>query len=164
MVGFYEGYFGGVARDVPFRVAQLTTYELTKNLYLRVKSKRHQQNVAITRRSKATGDKVSPSDTAALTPGEAAFCGAVAGSFSAAITAPLDRIKTLLMTNSAAYGGSVMSCATKIWTEEGIRGLTTGVVPRVVYIAPSVAIFFVAYEMTQQRLQHWQVTKGPKPQ
>jgi hypothetical protein len=99
-------------------------------------------------------------DGLVLTPGEAAFCGAVAGSFSAAITAPLDRIKTLLMTNSAAYGGTVLSCATKIWKEEGIRGLTTGVVPRVIYIAPSVAIFFVAYEMTQQRLQHWQITKS----
>ena len=157
MIGFYEGYFGGVARDVPFRVAQLTTYELTKNLYIRIKRRRQQQqNVAKSRRNKTS--KISSNDVLTLTPVEAAFCGAVAGSFSAAITAPLDRIKTLLMTNSAAYGGSVISCATKIWTEEGIRGLTTGVVPRVVYIAPSVAIFFVAYEMTQQRLQHWQVT------
>jgi solute carrier family 25 (mitochondrial S-adenosylmethionine transporter), member 26 len=162
LIGFYEGYFGGVARDVPFRVAQLTTYELTKNLYIRIKRRRQQQNVASARRSKT--NKISSIDATALTPGEAAFCGAVAGSFSAAITAPLDRIKTLLMTNSAAYGGSVISCAAKIWTEEGIRGLTTGVVPRVVYIAPSVAIFFVAYEMTQQRLQHWQVTTGSKPQ
>lgn len=24
-IGFYEGYLGGIARDVPFRVAQLTT-------------------------------------------------------------------------------------------------------------------------------------------
>ena len=157
LIGFYEGYFGGVARDVPFRVAQLTTYELTKNLYIRIKRRRQQQqNVAKSRRNKTS--KISSNDVLTLTPVEAAFCGAVAGSFSAAITAPLDRIKTLLMTNSAAYGGSVISCATKIWTEEGIRGLTTGVVPRVVYIAPSVAIFFVAYEMTQQRLQHWQVT------
>ena len=37
------------------------------------------------------------------------------------------------------------TCATKIWKEEGVRGLTTGVVPRVLYIAPSVVIFFVAY-------------------
>jgi solute carrier family 25 (mitochondrial S-adenosylmethionine transporter), member 26 len=118
--------------------------------------------VATTRRSKS--NKLPVNDATALTPGEAAFCGAVAGSFSAAITAPLDRIKTLLMTNSAAYGGTVVSCATKIWTEEGIRGLTTGVIPRVVYIAPSVAIFFVAYEMTQQRLLHWQVSTASNTQ
>lgn len=162
IIGFYEGYFGGVARDVPFRVAQLTTYELTKNLYIRIKRQRQEKNPATSRRSKSS--KTPLNGATALTPGEAAFCGAVAGSFSAAITAPLDRIKTLLMTNSAAYGGSVLSCATKIWTEEGIRGLTTGVVPRVIYIAPSVAIFFVAYEMTQQRLQHWQVSTVKTPQ
>ena len=162
LIGFYEGYFGGVARDIPFRVAQLTTYELTKNFYIRIKRQRLQQSTGTVRRIKSSKHPLN--DEMALTPGEAAFCGAVAGSFSAAITAPLDRIKTLLMTNSAAYGGSVMSCATKIWTEQGIRGLTTGVVPRVIYIAPSVAIFFVAYEMTQQRLQHWQVTTISKAQ
>ena len=135
-LGFYEGYFSGITRDVPFRVAQLTTYEVTKNLYLRIKKTRQQSEQ--------------------LTPIEAAMCGAASGSFSAAITAPLDRFKTLLMTDSKAYGGSVAKCAAKIWREEGVRGMVTGVVPRVIYIAPSVVIFFVAYEMTQQRLRHWQ--------
>jgi solute carrier family 25 (mitochondrial S-adenosylmethionine transporter), member 26 len=159
VVGFYEGYWGGVARDVPFRVAQLTTYELTKNLYLRIKQQRQERQRLTTRRSKKLRISIGENSfSALLTPAEAAFCGAIAGSFSAAITAPLDRIKTLLMTNSAAYGGTVASCAAKIWRDEGILGLTTGVVPRVVYIAPSVAIFFVAYEMTQQKLQNWKVT------
>lgn len=165
LIGFYEGYLGGVARDVPFRVAQLTTYELTKNLYLRMKNRRIAGSEERLRRTKVGFfqqrrrlklDKTGAAgNVATLTPAEAAFCGALAGSFSAAITAPLDRIKTLLMTDSAAYGGSVVSCAAKIWRDDGIRGLTTGVLPRVVYIAPSVAIFFVVYEMTQQKLQHW---------
>jgi solute carrier family 25 S-adenosylmethionine transporter 26 len=59
------------------------------------------------------------------------------------------------MTDGAAYGGTVISCVTKILQEEGIRGLTMGMVPRVVYIAPSVAIFFVAYEACQQKLKNW---------
>jgi solute carrier family 25 S-adenosylmethionine transporter 26 len=143
LLGFYEGYLGGISRDVPFRVAQLTTYEVTKNFYLRIKRKRQE-----------TSKESLPN--LELTPAEAAVCGAVAGSFSAAITAPLDRIKTLLMTNSAAYGGSVASCASKIWQEEGLPGFVTGVVPRVTYIAPSVVIFFIAYEQVQQKLKHWQ--------
>jgi solute carrier family 25 (mitochondrial S-adenosylmethionine transporter), member 26 len=156
-IGFYEGYLGGIARDVPFRVAQLTTYEVTKNLYLRLKQRRRSRlSSSPARRGKTSKSSVDDNFPAQLSPGEAAFCGAVAGSFSAAITAPLDRIKTLLMTDSAAYGGTVLSCAAKIWRDDGLRGLTTGVVPRVVYIAPSVAIFFVAYEMTQQKLQNWQ--------
>ena len=134
--GFYEGYFGGLARDIPFRVAQLTSYEITKNFYLRMKQK----------------NKKSSSDSNSLQPVEAAACGAIAGSFSAAITAPLDRIKTLLMTDSAAYGGSVASCLSKIWREEGVSGLCQGMVPRVTYIAPSVVIFFIVYEQVQQRM------------
>lgn len=134
--GLYQGYWGGVARDVPFRVAQLTSYEVTKNLYLRLKQKR-------------VSTTAQPVELSAV---DAAVCGAIAGTFSAAVTTPLDRIKTLLMTDSAAYGGTVGSCASKIWQDEGIRGFCVGMVPRVVYIAPSVVIFFVAYEKVQQRL------------
>ena len=149
LVGFYEGYFGGVSRDVPFRVAQLTTYELTKNVYLGFKARS-----ANSKSRKGRASKTLKADLN-LTPIEAAVCGAVCGTFSAAVTTPLDRIKTLLMTDSNAYGGTVLSCVSKIWKEEGLKGFTVGVVPRVVYIAPSVAIFFIAYEEVQQRLDHW---------
>jgi len=133
--GFYQGYTGALARDVPFRVAQLTSYEVTKNFYLGMK------------RARKGDDKVE------LSPGEAAICGAVSGTFSSAITCPLDRIKTLLMTNGEAYGGSVTSCVSKIWADEGISGFTQGLVPRVALIAPSVAIFFIVYENVQQRMK-----------
>jgi len=124
-------------RDVPFRVAQLTTFEVTKSIYLQAK------------RSAAT---TADADSISLSAFEAAICGAAAGSFSAAITNPLDRIKTLMMTDTTnAYGGSVVACASKIVKDEGLRGLFAGVVPRVAYIAPSVCIFFVTYELAQQR-------------
>ena len=145
--GFYEGYFGGLARDIPFRVAQLTSYEVTKNFYLRMKARKMKANAFNAKeRDAISAEKLE------LSAGDAALCGAIAGSFSAAITSPLDRIKTLLMTDSAAYGGSVASCVGKIWREEGVRGFGAGLVPRVVYIAPSVAIFFIAYEQVQQKL------------
>jgi solute carrier family 25 S-adenosylmethionine transporter 26 len=149
LAGLYQGYWGGVARDVPFRVAQLTSYEVTKSLYLRLKQRRQDAKRSNIKRN------TNPPLPLQLSSGEAALCGAIAGSFSAAVTSPLDRIKTLLMTNSAAYGGSVSSCAAKIWAEEGLTGFFTGIGPRVIYIAPSVVIFFIAYEQTQQRLQHW---------
>mmetsp|Transcript_11734 Transcript_11734/g.15420 ORF Transcript_11734/g.15420 Transcript_11734/m.15420 type:complete len:333 (-) Transcript_11734:185-1183(-) len=145
LVGLYEGYFGGVARDVPFRVAQLTTFELTKSVALKLKQQRRSQ-----RNEECDNEK-----SLELSPIEAAACGAVAGTISAAVTCPLDRIKTLLMTDSQAYGGTVFSCAAKIWAQDGLAGFTQGLIPRVVYIAPSVVIFFTAYELTQQRLKNW---------
>jgi solute carrier family 25 S-adenosylmethionine transporter 26 len=123
--------------DVPFRVAQLTTFEVTKSLYLQAKRRRSRDV-----------------DSGSLSALEAAACGAAAGSFSAAITNPLDRIKTLMMTDTAnTYGGSVVACASKIVQEDGLSGLFAGVVPRVAYIAPSVCIFFVTYELVQQRMK-----------
>lgn len=133
----YQGFTGGLARDVPFRVAQLTTFEVTKSIYLRAKRSNNKDN-----------------DSIALSPLEAAICGAAAGSFSAAITNPLDRIKTLMMTDTTnAYGGSVVACASKILRDDGIGGLFAGVGPRVGYIAPSVCIFFVTYELVQQKMK-----------
>jgi len=142
--GFYQGYLGGLARDVPFRVAQLTSYEVTKTVYLRIKKSKGVQG----------GASEDDASLVGLSPTDAAICGAMAGSFSSAITTPLDRIKTLLMTDSASagYGNSVASCAAKIWKDEGVSGFFAGIVPRVTYIAPSVAIFFIAYEQVQQRL------------
>lgn len=143
--GFYRGFTGGLARDVPFRVAQLTTFEVVKGVYLAA------------RRGSAGGSDgggSGGSGSASLTTFEAAMCGAAAGTFSAAITSPLDRIRTVLMTDTAgAYGGSVAACASKIVRDEGLPGLFTGVVPRVLCIAPSVCIFFVTYELVQQKMK-----------
>lgn len=151
--GFYKGYTGGLARDVPFRVAQLTTFELTKSIYLRTKTR-------TTTSTTCRGEKVTDTSKQAkvgqepLSALEAAVCGAIAGSFSAAITNPLDRIKTLMMTDvTNMYGGSVLACATQMIRNDGVvRGLFTGVVPRVAYIAPSVCIFFATYEYVQQKM------------
>ena len=132
--------------DVPFRVAQLTTFEVTKNLYLRAKKSRIRRGS-----SSSSGGDGGDVSLSAL---EAAACGAVAGSFSAAITNPLDRIKTLMMTDvTNAYGGSVAACASRIVRDDGLGGLFAGVVPRVAYIAPSVCIFFATYELVQQRMR-----------
>ena len=151
IVGLYEGYFGGITRDVPFRVAQLTTFELAKSAALRLKAMRQERKKATCQAEKE--DDNATTTALELTAFESAICGAISGTFSAAITSPLDRIKTLLMTDSQAYGGTVFSCVTKIWKTEGLAGFATGMIPRVAYIAPSAVIFFVAYEATQQHFK-----------
>jgi solute carrier family 25 (mitochondrial S-adenosylmethionine transporter), member 26 len=143
LLGFYEGYLSALARDIPFRVAQLTTYEYIKDVYLGMKKKR-------------VAKKGSAGAVVELSPAEAALVGAFAGTVAAFVTCPLDRFKTLLVIDSEKWGGTVFSCAAKVWKLEGPRGLLTGVVPRLAYITPSVAIFFVAYEFAQQKLKKWE--------
>lgn len=151
--GFYQGYLGGLSRDIPFRVAQLTTYEATKSLYLRVKQRNlTKKQFQSPNRSYGRGESVVIVE---LSPAEAALCGAIAGTFSAFVTCPLDRIKTLLMVDGAVNGGSVLGCAARILSEEGPAGFMTGIVPRVLYIAPSVTLFFIVYEKVQQQFKHW---------
>jgi Mitochondrial carrier protein len=59
------------------------------------------------------------------------------------------------MTQGTLYDGSVRACVRAVVRHDGIGGLYTGIVPRVAYIVPSVAIFFIAYEFTQQKLRYW---------
>jgi solute carrier family 25 S-adenosylmethionine transporter 26 len=134
--GLYQGFFGLAARDIPFRVCQLTSYEIVKSLYLKSKLNR----------------QPNQSSEASLSPIESAVCGAIAGTFSAAVTTPLDRIKTLMAVNEA--GTTVAACASMILQEDGPMGLMRGLWPRVCYVAPSVTIFFIVYEATQQHLKN----------
>eukprot|EP00957_Ditylum_brightwellii_P060444 4589819-Ditylum_brightwellii.AAC.1 len=97
--GVIKGIWEKRGLDVPFHVAQLTSYEVTKNLYLKVKKQ------WLTAASSGSGEEEDGTELE-LSPVDSAVCGAISGSFSAAITSPLDQIRTLLMTDSGAYGGS----------------------------------------------------------
>jgi len=140
--GLYQGFLGLAARDIPFRVCQLTSYEIVKSIYLK---------------SKASKNKLQEPSEVVLSPVESAICGAIAGTASAAVTTPLDRIKTLMAVSTESSGAStsVFACASMILNEEGPLGLLTGLIPRVTYVAPAVTIFFIVYEATQQRLKSW---------
>ena len=148
LVGFYEGYRSALLRDVPFRMFQLTSFEVTKTHFLEWKETQlnEKNDSAPTTQSPESGKNELDSL-------ESAICGAVAGTFAASVTSPLDRVKTLLMINSDEYGGSIWTCVSQLLNEEGWQNfLLTGLVPRVAYIAPTVMIFFIVYEQTQQFL------------
>ena len=138
--GFYRGYWGGVARDVPFRVGQMCSYEFVKSRYLRRKS-----GLSAGRRTGAARPELSNAEAACL--------GAFAGSFSALATTPLDKVKTCMMT--AQYEGTFWAVAEKILKKEGPGAFMQGAVPRVGLIGPSVAIFFVVYERTKRLVLEW---------
>jgi hypothetical protein len=81
--------------------------------------------------------------------------GGVAGGFAAALTTPMDVIKTMLQTRGSAsdaelrsVNGFIAGCRL-MYRREGLRGFFKGVKPRVVTTIPSTAICWSAYEASK---------------
>ncbi|KAG0344577.1 hypothetical protein BG004_004352 [Podila humilis] len=133
ILGFYRGYFSTVAREIPFSCIQFPLYEYFKKSYAHA-----------TQRS-------------AVDPWEAAVCASIAGGIAAAITTPLDVVKTRVMLSqrnptgvqSSAYYSGISSTFKRILAEEGPRALFSGIGPRVMWISIGGSIFLGAYEKTK---------------
>jgi solute carrier family 25 S-adenosylmethionine transporter 26 len=89
-------------------------------------------------------------------PYESALCGSVSGAFAAAVTTPLDVVKTRLMlgsdVNGVPYKG-MFNTMSRIYTTEGGKALFSGIGPRVMWIAIGGGVFFGMYEFSKSKLQ-----------
>lgn len=155
--GLYRGYGGQIARDVPFRAIQLPTYEIIKNFYMNKYCQVCDNDSSSSSNSSSKGKKKidqSCKDCCYLRPlnsYEATAIGVVAGTFTAAITTPLDVLKTRLQTGTST---GVINTAMALVQKEGVSGMFSGIGPRCLYIGPSCGIFFLAYERTKQILEN----------
>jgi len=126
--GFYTGYGTTVAREIPFSFIQFPIWERMKLLLARYQ-----------------GEEVLPY--------QGALCGSVSGAFAAAVTTPLDVIKTRLMlrldANGEPYRGFT-DCVRRVHAEGGHRAFFKGIVPRTCWIFVGGFFFFGAYEKTKQ--------------
>jgi len=122
--GFYVGYMTTVAREIPFSFIQFPIYEGMKK-------------------------KWSAWQGSEVTTVQSSLCGSVAGGFSAAVTTPLDVIKTRLMLgkdkDGVAYKGAA-DAAKRIHAEGGLGRFFMGVGPRTMWISIGGCVFFGAYE------------------
>lgn len=86
------------------------------------------------------------------------LAGAVAGGFAAALTTPMDVIKTMLQTRGNAHDNELrtvngfMAGCRLLLRREGARGFFKGVGPRVLTTMPSTAICWSAYEASKSVL------------
>lgn len=99
--GLYRGFGSTVIREVPFSFIQLPILEYLKSQY----------------RSKLKNN-------IPLESGEVALCGAIAGGSAAALTTPLDVVKTRIMLaeKTAAENLTVKTVLRQIYRKEGISG------------------------------------------
>lgn len=129
--GLYRGYFSTVMREIPFAFIQYPLWELFKKSW-----------------SNHQGYYVDS--------WQASLCGAVAGGISAGLTTPLDVAKTRIMLadkESSMARGNVIHTLRIVYIEKGIKGLFSGIVPRVTWISIGGAVFFGVYEKAKDLME-----------
>lgn len=121
--GLYRGWSTTILREIPFTVIQFPLYEYLKHV-----------------RAVSQGGNLSPAD--------GAVAGSIAGGVAAALTTPLDVIKTRLMLHKTPIG--VMELVKSIVKEDGYGAFWKGIGPRTMWISAGGAIFLGVYEMVKK--------------
>lgn len=121
----YAGYTTTLVMNVPFHSLYFNCYELL----------RRRLEHATTHADAASTHMIA---------------GAVAGVVAAAVTNPLDVVRTRLQTQNevgraGAYRG-LIHATQRVWCEEGMRGFGRGVVPRMLFHSCSAAVLWTSYE------------------
>ncbi|KAG2594405.1 protein MITOFERRINLIKE 1, chloroplastic-like [Panicum virgatum] len=130
--GLYTGYAATLLRNLPTGVLSYSSFEYLKAFTLK---SRHKES---------------------LTPGESVLCGALAGAISAALTTPLDVVKTRLMTRVGTEGSrTVLGTMREVVAEEGLMGLSRGIGPRVLHSACFAALGYCAFETARLAILQW---------
>ncbi|KAK2724876.1 mitochondrial S-adenosylmethionine carrier protein-like [Artemia franciscana] len=127
-IGFYRGYLSTVVREIPFSLIQFPLWEYLKQQWGAKKGQ-------------------------LLDPWEAGICGALAGGTAAALTTPLDVAKTriiLAKKDSVMAKSNIASVLQYVYRSSGVKGLFSGMVPRVLWISIGGAIFLGVFEKAKQ--------------
>lgn len=122
--GLYRGWSTTIMREIPFTIIQFPLYEYLKSV-----------------RAKQQG-------LPEVAPIEGAICGSFAGGVAAALTTPLDVIKTRLMLHKTPIG--VTTLVRNIIAEDGYKAFWKGIGPRTMWISAGGAIFLGVYELVKK--------------
>nr|CDP93622.1 Bm3015, isoform b [Brugia malayi] len=133
-IGFYQGFFSTVFREIPFSLIEFPLWEFLKQEVARM-------DLFVTFASPTYF--VPWIRRRQCTPLESAACGSVSGSIAAAMTTPFDVVKTRIMLSENSSRPGIATTLAKIWTTSGYRGLYAGVLPRSVWMGIGGFVFFV---------------------
>uniref|UniRef100_A0A1L8E0X7 Putative mitochondrial solute carrier protein n=1 Tax=Nyssomyia neivai TaxID=330878 RepID=A0A1L8E0X7_9DIPT len=121
MKAFYRSYSTQLVMNLPYQAIHFCTYEFFQNML----NEDHRYN-----------------------PPVHMFAGGAAGAAAAALTTPLDVVKTLLNTQETSVGRTkgMADAMKKIYERAGPLGFFKGLMPRVLYSMPATAICWSTYE------------------
>lgn len=123
--GLYRGWNTTLMREIPFTVIQFPLYERLKKVW-------------------------SAYDNTELSLLKGAICGSIAGGTAAALTTPLDVIKTRIMLHSERI--AVSTLVKQMLHEEGPKVFLNGIGPRTCWVSAGGAIFLGCYELVHTNL------------
>jgi len=142
LMAFWAGYGATILRDLPFSFVYFLSYEYIKTVQGRAFYK---------------GTELDNDPTVALKTRNHIAAGALAAACAVVATMPMDVVKTRLQTQGSLtyrkYNG-IYHCFRTILVEEGVKGLTTGLGPRLIYLVPSSALTFSLYEAFKRLISH----------
>ena len=127
----YRGWSTTIMREVPFTCIQFPLYEYFKKVW-------------------ASSNNASSPKQQALAPWKGAICGSVAGAIAAAVTTPLDFLKTRVMLHNGPV--SATRLARDILHDEGALVFLSGIGPRTMWISAGGAVFLGMYETVHYML------------
>jgi solute carrier family 25 protein 39/40 len=123
--GLWNGYTATLLRDVPFSALYWPLYEFSKSVLCQDKSH--------------------------VTFLETFLSGAAAGIVASTVTLPFDVIKTMKQIDMGdkdilGKGKTNLAIAREVVEKQGVRGLFSGLTPRILKVAPACAIMISSYE------------------
>lgn len=133
---FYASYRTTVLMNAPFTAVHFATYEAAKKGLMEISP------------DSAIDERLIVHATA----------GAAAGALAAAVTTPLDVVKTQLQCQGVCgchrfTDGSIKDVIGTIVKKDGYRGLLRGWIPRILFHAPAAAICWSTYEASKAFFQ-----------
>ncbi|KAI4340329.1 hypothetical protein MLD38_025179 [Melastoma candidum] len=133
---FYASYRTTVVMNAPFTAMHFSTYEATKRCLMEVSPESMEDEGWVVH----------------------ATAGAAAGALAAAVTTPLDVVKTQLQCQGVCgcdrlKTGSMRDVIKIIVEKDGYRGLMRGWMPRMLFHAPAAAICWSTYEASKAFFQ-----------
>ncbi|CCH61059.1 hypothetical protein TBLA_0D05670 [Henningerozyma blattae CBS 6284] len=139
LAAFYYSYPTTIAMDIPFAAFNFVIYESTTKFF---------------------------NPTNSYNPFIHCLCGGISGATCAAITTPLDCIKTILQVRGSETLGSgqlkkastMTEAAKAIYSVRGWKGFVRGMKPRVIANMPATAISWTAYECAKHFLMRGSTT------
>ena len=127
---FYTGYLTTVMREIPFAFLQFPLWEGMKS-------------------------SIAEWQGTPVNPVQSGICGAISGGFAAAVTTPLDVVKTRLMLGKdrkgVAYNG-FLDTVRRVHRDEGARAFASGIAPRTMWISIGGFIFLAAYDFSKNAM------------